>query len=119
MTSKMAQKKMKSKKLPFGVKLLSYVLMTLSLIAVFKIFYSELNTSWVLIIASIVIFVLGFSLLKGKNWARIGVAVIAILDFVFAVSFSADRYRFYIEGIIYLIIGLYLLLGKDVREAFR
>lgn len=137
-------KELSSKTAPFGVKIISIlgiVVSILGILAAIIMFIASFFPSndpnaglWVIIVPMILIFFLptlifSIFLLKLKNWARIVIIVFGFLSIfqslvmglpLLIMSFNLFVFlTFIVPVIISLIITLYLLLNKNVKEAFK
>jgi hypothetical protein len=131
----------KRRKIPLGVKLISilYFLAGISsiLIAILSFTYPNLFNNIpdfnlgsfgpqvmimfgiVMLILSVISFIVAVGLLKRKNWARITVIVISIINILGGIlSIIEGSWISSINLIVNLVIVLYLTISKKVRIAF-
>ncbi|MFA5060836.1 MAG: hypothetical protein WC494_00785 [Candidatus Pacearchaeota archaeon] len=72
------------------------------------------------VFTAVFVFLLGWGLWKGRNWARYIEIILAVVGFVvslFFLIFSKDK-TFIINLVIHGLVGGYLMFNRDVRDAF-
>jgi len=136
---------MLNKKVPFGVKIISIVLI---ISALFLIVFSSLlifsfdslsttlsnipqvpfskeivsgvGLGIISIVLAMILIVIGIGLLRAKNFARIGASIFAGIGLLGSfINLLTQRWLSAISLVVYLGIFLYLIFNKKVKETFR
>ena len=68
---------------------------------------------------SVLFFFIGKGLWNGKSWSRIVAIVLAALSILNGIYSIATGMGGWVGLVIQIVIGLYLLLNKEVKEAFN